>query len=119
MMRPLRLKKNLPPSPPYLSPRLLLEAGANPWKQDRHFHRTCLHYAAAKGHAAVIRPVVERSFVLPQQKAASTSLMGRLMSQLDDSINNRWEYGMIGWMPGQQGRGRRDAAAAACVIINV
>ena len=70
-----------------LPPRILLDAGADPWKQDNHFHRTCLHYAAAKGHAAVIRPVVERSFVLPQQPLNS-SLLGRL-NQLDDAID-RW-----------------------------
>ena len=110
MMRPLRLKKNLPPSPPYLSPRLLLEAGANPWKQDRHFHRTCLHYAAAKGHAAVIRPVVERSFVLTQ-RAPSSSLMGCLISQLDDSALSRW------WCGDERGGRTGGRAAAAAILV--
>ena len=64
----------LPPLPH--THRILLQAGASPWCQDHNFHRTCLHYAAATGHSAVIAPVVERS--RSSQHPTATSLFGRL-----------------------------------------
>ena len=39
--------------------RLLLDAGADPWRRDHHFNRTALHYAAAKGHVEVVQLLVE------------------------------------------------------------
>jgi ankyrin repeat protein len=44
---------------------MLLEAGAEPWKQDKH-QLTCLHYAAAKGFAAAIKPLVEAATSRPR-----------------------------------------------------
>ena len=39
--------------------RMLLDAGATPWTRDSQYHRTCLHYAACKGHVGVIPMVVQ------------------------------------------------------------
>ena len=38
--------------------RILLASGADPFKKDRPYSRTCLHYAALKGHAAAIHAVL-------------------------------------------------------------
>ncbi len=37
------------------APRLLLEARVDVWSRDLRYKRTCIHYAAAKGHAQVHR----------------------------------------------------------------
>ena len=63
--------------------RVLLEAGASPWGQDHHFHRTCLHYAAVEGHAGVVAPVVERSQAMPHPHAPS-SLMSTFNNHAAD-----------------------------------
>jgi ankyrin repeat protein len=44
-------------------PRLLLQAGATATLTDRPHQRTCLHYAAAKGHAEVIELVIQKNQV--------------------------------------------------------
>ncbi|GAX72790.1 hypothetical protein CEUSTIGMA_g245.t1 [Chlamydomonas eustigma] len=43
--------------------RLLLDAGADFWFRDLENNRTCLHYAAAKGHVALIPMLVYHSQV--------------------------------------------------------
>ena len=47
--------------------RLLLGAGADPWARDTPHIRTCLHYAAAKGHTLTLQEVLRLS---PQASAA-------------------------------------------------
>ncbi|GAX77286.1 hypothetical protein CEUSTIGMA_g4732.t1 [Chlamydomonas eustigma] len=44
-----------------ISLRLLLSAKVNPWCRDSPFNRTCLHYAAVKGHAFIINSVIRRT----------------------------------------------------------
>ncbi|GAX77284.1 hypothetical protein CEUSTIGMA_g4730.t1 [Chlamydomonas eustigma] len=43
------------------SVRMLLEAGADPWRRDENLRRTCLHYAASRGHTAVMTLVLDRA----------------------------------------------------------
>ncbi|GAX78914.1 hypothetical protein CEUSTIGMA_g6353.t1 [Chlamydomonas eustigma] len=65
---------------------ILLDAGASPWKQDNNFHRTCLHYAAAKNQHRVIRPIVEKSHLVPQFHTAANGSTSTPL-HLDDSLN--------------------------------
>ena len=37
----------------------LLKAGADPWLGDMSVRRTCVHYAAGKGHVQVVQAIVE------------------------------------------------------------
>ncbi len=104
------LSVHLTPTRAVLSPRplpsarrILLDAGASPWRQDHNYHRTCVHYAAAKNHANVIKPVLDRSLVVPQFPGSQ----GR--SNLDDSINRY----------GGHVCGRRRQQVLACVNDDV
>ncbi len=37
----------------------LLKAGADPWLGDMSVRRTCVHYAAGKGHVEVVQAIIE------------------------------------------------------------
>lgn len=39
--------------------RYLIEQGANPFVQDKTFHRSAIHYAAAKGKIDVLRRLMD------------------------------------------------------------
>ena len=61
---------------------MLLAAGASPWMKDAQYSRTCLHYAAVKGHIGVI-PIVSTASLT--RGLADTLFVRR--SQYDDDIN--------------------------------
>ncbi|GAX78915.1 hypothetical protein CEUSTIGMA_g6354.t1 [Chlamydomonas eustigma] len=69
------------------SVRLLLEAGAVATLTDRPHQRTCLHYAAARGHADVIELVIQKNQA--RNRVSSEITAFSRLSWQDEEESNR------------------------------